>query len=67
MNDIWTLNEPLNVIALLKLRSDSIEDIEKNYPEFVYASFTCDDCPRAPICDLAYDPYNLDGDCLYDK
>jgi len=31
--------------------------------------FTCDNCGRAPICTLAFDPYNTadDGSCLYDK
>lgn len=29
--------------------------------------FTCDSCERAPVCKLAFDPYNTDGDCLWDK
>lgn len=31
------------------------------------AKFTCDDCKIANICTLAFDGYNTDGDCLYDK
>lgn len=29
--------------------------------------FTCDDCAMAPRCSLAFDSYNTEGDCLYDK
>lgn len=29
--------------------------------------FTCDGCSFAPRCTLAFDPYNTNGDCLYDK
>lgn len=31
------------------------------------AGDTCDDCARRYICTLVFDPYNCDGDCLYDK
>lgn len=27
----------------------------------------CDDCVRRYVCMLVFDPYNTDGDCLYDK
>jgi len=29
--------------------------------------FTCDECPSRYCCDLAFDAYNTDGDCLADK
>ena len=32
-----------------------------------HGSFTCDNCTRAPVCDLAFDAYNTDGDCLASK
>ena len=28
---------------------------------------TCDQCAAMTICSLAFDPYNSNGDCLYDK
>ena len=28
---------------------------------------TCTTCPSAKDCDLAWDLYNTDGDCLMDK
>lgn len=28
---------------------------------------TCDKCAAVTICSLAYDEYNTNGDCLYDK
>jgi len=30
-------------------------------------SITCDTCEARSCCKLAYDPYNVDGDCLVDK
>jgi len=30
-------------------------------------SFTCDTCSDAPRCDLAFDAYNTNGDCLASK
>ena len=29
--------------------------------------FTCDECPLVRRCSLAFDSYNTDGDCLYEK
>lgn len=29
--------------------------------------FTCDSCPTAPTCRLAFDGYNTNGDCLAEK
>lgn len=28
---------------------------------------TCDECDQSDTCKWAYDPYNLNGDCLGDK
>jgi hypothetical protein len=28
---------------------------------------TCDDCPQIDNCKWAFDPYNINGDCLGDK
>lgn len=30
-------------------------------------AMTCHRCARAEVCDLAWDPYNTDGDCLADR
>jgi len=32
-----------------------------------YSYITCDGCPRRHTCPYAYDPYNIDGDCLAEK
>jgi len=29
--------------------------------------FTCDDCPAKRTCEWAFDPYNVNGDCLAEK
>lgn len=29
--------------------------------------YTCDECALALRCSLAFDSYNTDGDCLYEK
>lgn len=30
-------------------------------------TFTCSECGAAPVCPLAFDYYNTDGDCLMEK
>lgn len=30
-------------------------------------TFTCNKCLACEYCEFAYDPYNIDGDCLADK
>ena len=29
--------------------------------------FTCDECGAAARCELSFDPYNTNGDCLAEK
>lgn len=29
--------------------------------------WTCDTCPGADDCEWAFDPYNIQGDCLWEK
>lgn len=33
----------------------------------LYTEVTCESCPINDTCDLAFDPYNTDGDCLAEK
>lgn len=64
-------NEWLWKVALTK------EEIAKSREEAItYQSelmgvtpdrFTCDDCKMSDRCSLAFDSYNTDGDCLYEK
>ena len=30
-------------------------------------NYTCKDCPHAELCQVAWDDYNQDGDCLAEK
>lgn len=32
-----------------------------------FEDFTCSMCPREHACVLAWDRYNTDGECFYDK
>lgn len=32
-----------------------------------FEDFTCSRCSQEPACVLAWDRYNTEGDCLYDK
>lgn len=36
-----------------------------NYPKTT--KLTCDDCESTNICRFAFDPYNINGDCLGEK
>lgn len=61
--DPWTLTVPWDDADLAAERSHVID--HHGMPADVV--FTCDDCARANVCVLAFDPYNTDGDCLYNK
>ena len=44
--------------------SDSVKHmLTDNGHSFRYV--TCDNCMSKALCDLAFDPYNIDGDCLF--
>lgn len=44
--------------------SDSVKHmLTDNGHSFRYV--TCDNCMSKALCDLAFDPYNTDGDCLF--
>jgi len=63
--DQWTRETPRTAEALVQLRTEAVADYAPHIGTI--DAFTCDDCPRALICELAFDAYNTDGDCLYDK
>lgn len=44
---------------------DLADDIDSIMPE--PKAFTCYTCDLKDACDYAWDPYNLDGDCLANK
>ena len=63
--DEWTRAVPLNPEQLKEFRAHLVAlGDELGHSSDVY---TCDGCARAPICLLAFDGYNTDGDCLYSK
>jgi hypothetical protein len=53
-------DEPLTDKDLEILRYRAVED-------FSVEKFTCDDCGARRTCELVFDPYNTDGDCLAEK
>ena len=60
--DRWTYRVPRTPEQLAEERRASLE-----WWGGADQPFTCDGCPRASVCVLAFDPYNTHGDCLYDK
>lgn len=57
---------PLTPDELKQHRKNCVDFyIEEGHP-FPF-DFTCDHCELANICTLAFDLYNLDGDCLLEK
>jgi len=42
---------------------------EKVSPEYIYEPvyYTCYGCKKEKDCPEAWDPYNIDGDCLMEK
>jgi hypothetical protein len=53
-------DEPLTDGELHRLRYRMAE-------EYAVETFTCDGCGARRTCELAFDPYNEDGDCLAEK
>jgi hypothetical protein len=62
----WTWKTSRSPEQLAEERKASIIDAKKTI-NLSIDKFTCDDCDRAPICTLAFDLYNTNGDCLYEK
>jgi len=50
---------------LQKLREEMVRELMRMGIRFSY--ITCDGCPQRYTCPYAYDPYNIDGDCLAEK
>lgn len=46
-------------------RSEAIKLLRRLGIRFSY--ITCDRCPLRDSCPYAYDPYNIDGDCIAAK
>ena len=63
--DEWTWKNPIADEDLKLLKSIFSSYFLKIRPDV--PTCTCDGCPRERICTLAWDSYNTDGDCLYDK
>jgi hypothetical protein len=61
--DQWTRSVPLTEEGVANLRQEAV----KTQNLRLDIKLTCDDCSRANVCTLAFDQYNTDGDCLYDK
>lgn len=56
---------PLSLFATIRLRKHSREAYKKHGMDIDV--FTCDNCGLVRKCRLAFDGYNTNGDCLYDK
>ena len=59
----WERETPLTPEEVVTYRAEVVASQEGD-PSTV---LTCDTCPRANICTLAFDTYNTDGDCLAEK
>lgn len=71
--DPWSYLVPLTTKELAEERARAIASMrDAGYVDVADEvergdGFTCDGCSEAPTCTLAYDEYNIDGDCLMDK
>ena len=72
-DDEWTWARISTPDELAKLRVESVLQMEQTCENGEYldrmrsVGFTCDHCSHAPKCVLAFDNYNIDGDCLLEK
>jgi hypothetical protein len=62
----WT-HDPIPPEALAKKRAESVDWMKQHGETNGEIVFTCDTCRFAPCCELAFDGYNTDGDCLLSK
>lgn len=69
MNNQWPFDQNWTEAQLVDIRKKSIEDYAKHVAPIHEGNmkFTCDDCPDRFVCDLVFDFYNTDGDCLASK
>lgn len=58
---------PIPLWALAKERRSARQDLLQHFEPGEPIAFTCDECPHARACKLAFDLYNTDGDCLAEK
>jgi len=64
--DHWMRDEPLNDEQFTAFKKKKVAWTLKHYPG-ASDRFSCDGCGLVRKCLLAFDPYNTDGDCLYEK
>lgn len=64
--DDWLWAVPLTAEELTATRAAAVAYQAEHFGE-APDHYTCDGCPLAPRCSLAFDSYNTEGDCLYDK
>jgi hypothetical protein len=66
-----TIEEAEYIIASLDYKDDCVMDIEPIDSDNIYEvdkeDTTCFHCKDKDICDYAYDAYNTEGDCLFNK
>jgi len=65
---LWSdpcLRDPVTTETLKAERAEAVALAGRVGVQFTI--FTCDVCPRAARCNLAFDLYNTDGDCLASK
>ena len=65
--DGWIRKAPLSRAELAQLRQENVDFMEERGLGPIDGVFTCDSCNDAPICKLAFDAYNTNGDCLMSK
>lgn len=66
-DDPWLYVVPRTDDELRAERAESIAWHAEHHGRIIDRGFTCDNCPMKAICSLAFDGYNTEGDCLYDK
>lgn len=65
-DDIRMLVSPRSPERLAEVRRERVLQ-EKEIFGYEVTAYTCDDCGAAPRCRLAFDGYNINGDCLAEK
>lgn len=62
----WPFRASHSPLDLAKSRAAGIAGLQ-HFGFSAQEKWTCDECKTAWCCELAYDVYNINGDCLADK
>jgi hypothetical protein len=63
----WVREAPRSSEEMTRLRVEAAIHYAEEHSGSAEVKFTCDHCELSPRCELVFDCYNTEGDCLLSK